>query len=97
MAAMGGMGVGVPGAPMGNEMVDMGGMGIPPVAVNPEDLIDQAMLAVRSKWMSQEAQLAGEKNSLMEILMMLAGAQPPSAMDAGVMGSDPTGYGMGPV
>jgi hypothetical protein len=96
MAAMGGMGMGVPGMP-GPEAVDLGGMGVPPVAMNPADMIDQAMMAVRSKWASQEAQLAGEQNSLMEILMMLAGAQPPSAAEAAVVGGDPAGYGMEPM
>lgn len=99
MAAMGGMGMGLPGEPM-PEMpvgVDVGGMGVPPVSVDENELMMQALLAILEKWKSSEAQLAGEKNSLMETLMLIAGAAPPSAAEAAVMGTDPASYGMQPM
>ena len=99
MAAMGGMGVGIPGDTPGPgmESVDTGGMGVPPVAMNPNEVMLQAMQAVMGKWESGKAQIAGEQNALMQTLMMLAGAQPPGAAEAGVMGGDPASYGMDPM
>ena len=94
MAAMGGMGMGMPDP--GMTAVDAGGMGVPPVAVDPKEMMLQALMAVLGKWDSSEAQIAGEQNSLMETLMLIASAQPPGAMEAAVMGGDPTGYGMDP-
>jgi hypothetical protein len=98
MAAMGNMGVPIPGAPMGEEpvAVDMGGMGVPPAAMDPNEMMLQALTAVLSKWDSTDAQIAGEKNSLMETLMLIASANPPGAAEAAVMGGDPMGYGMEP-
>lgn len=101
MAAMGNMGMSLPGQPMPEQAMgmDMGGMGTPPVAMpaaDPNEMMLQALMAVLGKWEGTEAQLAGEQSSLMETLMMIASAQPPGAMDAAVMGGDPAGFGMGP-
>lgn len=98
MAAMGGMGMGMPdpGMDPGLTAVDTGGMGVPPAAVDPNEMMLQALLAVLGKWESSEAQIAGEQNSLMETLMLIASAQPPGAMEAAVTGGDPMGYGMDP-
>lgn len=96
MAAMGGMGVPM-GPEMGPEMVDPGGMAAPPVApMDPNEMMLQALMSVLGKWESSEAQVAGEKNALMETLMMIASASPPGAAEAALMGGDPTGYGMVP-
>jgi hypothetical protein len=92
MAAMGGMGVGM--GEMGPG-VDPGGMGVPPMPMDENEMMMQAMEAVLGKWQGAKAQIAGEQNSLMQILMLIAGAQPPGA-EAAVMGSDPSGYGMSP-
>lgn len=98
MAAMGSMGMGLPGEPVPPDAVGMdpGGMGVPPVAVDPNEMMLQALMAVLGKWESTEAQLAGEQNSLMETLMLIAGAQPPGAAEAMAMGGDPTAFGMSP-
>jgi len=98
MAAMGGMGVPIPGAELGPEAVamDMGGMGVPPAVMDPNEMMLQALTAVLGKWESTDAQIAGEKNSLMETLMLIASANPPGAQEAAVMGGDPSGYGMEP-
>lgn len=100
MAAMGNMGVGIPGDPMmaGAQGIDTGGMGVPPVPIqaDPKEVMMQALMAVLGKWDSNEQQLAGEQNSLMQTLMLIASAQPPSAAEAAVMGGDPAGYGMDP-
>lgn len=96
MAAMGGMGMGMPGGPEMGPGVDMGGMAVPPVPMQPSEMMLQALMAVLGKWESNEAQIAGEQNALMETLMLIAGAQPPSAAEAGVMGGDPTAFGMAP-
>lgn len=98
MAAMGSMGVPIPGAELGPESVamDMGGMGVPPAVMDPNEMMLQALTAVLGKWESTDAQIAGEKNSLMETLMLIASANPPGAAEAAVMGGDPTDYGMEP-
>lgn len=96
MAAMGAMGMGLPGEPQVGPGVDMGGMGVPPVPMDQNEMMLQALMAVLGKWEGTEAQLAGEQNSLMETLMLIAGAQPPGAAEAAVMGGDPTAFGMGP-
>lgn len=98
MAAMGNMGMPVPGAPLGPEpmAVDTGGMGVPPAAIDPNEMMLQALMAVLGKWESSEAQIAGEQSSLMETLMLIASANPPGAEEAAVMGGDPMGYGMDP-
>lgn len=98
MAAMGGMGVPVPGAELGPDpmAMDMGGMGVPPAVMDPNEMMLQALMAVLGKWESTDAQIAGEKNSLMETLMLIASANPPGAQEAAVMGGDPMGYGMEP-
>lgn len=99
MAAMGNMGMGLPGEPpIDGTAVDMGGMGVAPAVMppDPNEMMLQALMAVLGKWESNDAQIAGEKSSLMETLMMIASAQPPGAMEAAVMGGDPTAYGMAP-
>lgn len=95
MAAMGGMGMGLPGADPGPG-VDMGGMAVPPVPMDPNEMMLQALSAVLQKWDSSQAQIAGEQNALMETLMLIAGAQPPGAAEAAVLGGDPTAFGMAP-
>jgi hypothetical protein len=76
--------------------MDMGGMGVPPAVMDPNEMMLQALMAVLGKWESTDAQIAGEKNSLMETLMLIASANPPGAQEAAVMGGDPMGYGMEP-
>lgn len=102
MAAMGMMGApmpdpmggGVPAAP--STAVDLGGMGMPPtMAPTQDDLIMGSLQAVLGKWAGGQAQIAGEKDSLLQALMQLAGAQPPSAPEAFAEGGAPTNFGMG--
>lgn len=77
--------------------VDLGGMGAPPImAPSEDDLIMTAMQAVLGKWASGQAQVAGEKNSLLQTLMLLASSQPPQPMEAFVEGGSPTAFGMSP-
>ncbi len=99
MAAMGNMGMGLPGEPpMAEGMaVDPGGMGVPPAVMPSDDeMMMQALMAVLQKWDGAKAQLAGEQSSLIETLMLIASAQPPGAAEAAVMGGDPMAYETGP-
>lgn len=100
------MGPGSMGAPLPPNMGDMmGGMGMPaPPPPSENEMILQGIQAVLEKWGSGEAQIAGEKNALLQTLMMLAGVAPPSPMDAMVEGTgadqmlpaDPMGMPPGP-
>ena len=84
--------MGPPPGPMGPE--EMGPeMGMAP----PEDDMLLAMLldAVMGKWAGSEAQLAGEKDVLMQVLMELAGAGGPMGPDQFAEGA-PTNMGMMP-
>lgn len=77
--------------------VDLGGMGAPPImAPSEDDLIMSAMQAVLGKWASGQSQMAGEKNSLLQTLMLLASSQPPQPMEAFVEGGPATNFGMTP-
>ena len=77
--------------------VDLGGMGTPPIAApDQEDLILTALQAVLGKWASGQATIAGEQNSLLQTLMLLASSQPPTASEAFVEGGAPTNFGMRP-
>lgn len=77
--------------------VDLGGMGAPPVmAPDQDDLIMSALQAVLGKWGNGQAQMAGEKESLLQTLMLLASSQPPTAPEAFVEGGAPTAFGMAP-
>lgn len=78
--------------------VDLGGMGAPPMmAPSEDDLIMTAMQAVLGKWGSGQAQIAGEKNSLLQTLMLLASSQPPQPMEGFIEGGPATNFGMTPV
>lgn len=77
--------------------VDLGGMGAPPMmAPSEDDLIMSALQAVLGKWGTGQAQIAGEKNSLLQTLMLLASSQPPMAPEAFVEGGPATNFGMAP-
>lgn len=77
--------------------VDLGGMGAPPVmAPDSDDLIMSALQAVLGKWGAGNPMIAGEKNELLQTLMMLASAQPPPAPEAFIEGGIPTNFGMAP-
>ena len=77
--------------------VDLGGMGAPPMmAPSEDDLIMSALQAVLGKWGSAGAQMAGEKNSLLQTLMLLASSQPPMPAEAFVEGGPATNFGMIP-
>lgn len=77
--------------------VDLGGMGAPPMmAPSEDDLIMSALQAVLGKWGTAGAQMAGEKNSLLQTLMLLASSQPPMAPEAFVEGGPATNFGMVP-
>lgn len=77
--------------------VDQGALGMAPTpAPGEDDLIMSALQAVLGKWSTGGAQIAGEKNSLLQTLMMLASSQPPTAPEAFVEGGMPTNFGMQP-
>lgn len=77
--------------------VDLGGMGAPPMmAPSEDDLIMSALQAVLGKWGTGSAQIAGEKNSLLQTLMLLASSQPPQPMEGFVEGGPATNFGMAP-
>lgn len=77
--------------------VDLGGMGVPPMmAPSEDDLIMTAMQAVLGKWGSGQAQMAGEKNELLQTLLLLASSQPPQPMEGFVEGGPATNFGMTP-
>lgn len=77
--------------------VDQGAMGMAPMpAPSEDDLIMSSLQAVLGKWSTQGSAIAGEKNSLLQTLMMLASSQPPSAPEAFVEGGSPTNFGMVP-
>ncbi len=106
--AMGGMDEGGPvppptatplgGAGAGNNMaVDQDAMGMAPTpAPGEDDMIMSALRAVLGKWASGGATIAGEKNSLLQTLMMLASSKPPMPQEAFVEGGSPTNFGMIP-
>jgi hypothetical protein len=83
-----GMGMGAPmpppmGGPGGMPMG--GGPGMPMMEPNPDEMLMMLLQAVMGKWQSGEAQLAGEKDVLLQTLMMLAQGPMAGAPVEGVM------------
>lgn len=77
--------------------IDLDAMGAGPVmAPTEDDLIMSAMSAVLGKWATGQAQVAGEKNSLLQTLLLLASSQPPQPMEAFAEGGAATNFGMQP-
>lgn len=73
--------MGLPMDPMmGGPMSDP--MGAMPMAGAPDQntMLVQLVDAVLGKWAGDEASIAGEKDALMQVLMMLAGAPAPMGM-----------------
>lgn len=83
----------------------MSGMAPPPMGMDPmmgdpmmgaqPDPLEMLMAAVLGKWDTQEAQLAGEQDLLMQTLMSLAGPPPPGPQDMFAEGA-PMNAGMMP-
>lgn len=96
MAAMGPMGAPIPDPSMMGAMDAMGGMGMmgapeqAPMPADENEMIMQLLEALLSKWQGGEDQIAGEKSGLLQMLMMMVGAQPPHPQDL-VEPMDPMG------
>lgn len=67
-----------------------------PLAPQPSenDMLLAALQGLFSKWDKQESTMAGEKSSLLETLMMLAGSEPATPQEAMVEGGPENNFGM---